>query len=49
VTVLSGDLSAVTVPGLSKDAYRVGELPPQPGGAVTRELAEIVAAHVADR
>jgi hypothetical protein len=48
VTVLSGDLSAVTVPGLSRDAYLVRELPSQPGGGVTREMAEIVAAYVAD-
>lgn len=48
VTVLSDCLSTVTVPGLSKDAYRVRELPPQPVGIVTRDLAEIVAAHVAD-
>jgi hypothetical protein len=48
VTVLSDHLSTVNVPGLGKDSYRVRELPPQPAGTVTRELAEIVAAHVAD-
>jgi hypothetical protein len=46
VTVLSDSPSAVTVPGLSQDAYRLFELPPQPVGTVTRELAEVVAAHV---
>jgi hypothetical protein len=49
VTVLSDSHSTSTVPGLSADAYHVQELPPQPAGPVTRELAEIVAAHVADR
>lgn len=49
VTVLSDRLPAVTVPGLSKDAYRVQALPPLPEGTVTRELAEIVAAHLADQ
>jgi hypothetical protein len=48
VTVLSDCVSAVTVPGLSTDAYRVREMAPQPAGAVTRELADVVAAHVAD-
>lgn len=46
VTVLTDSPSAVTVPGLSKDAYRVFELSAQPAGTVTRELAEIVAAHM---
>jgi hypothetical protein len=48
VTVLSDCLPAGTVPGLSTDAYQVRELPPQPAGTVTGELAEVVAAHVAD-
>jgi hypothetical protein len=47
VEVLSDSPSTVMVPGLSKDAYLVRELPPQPVGTVTHELAEIVAAHVA--
>jgi hypothetical protein len=47
VTVLSDSPSTVAVPGLSKEAYRVYELPPQPVGTVSRELAEIVAPHVA--
>lgn len=47
VTVLSDSPSEVAVPGLSKDAYLVRGLAAQPVGTVTRELAEVVAAHVA--
>ena len=47
VTVLSDSPSTVTVPGLSRAEYRIYELPPQPVGTVSRELAEIVAPHVA--
>jgi hypothetical protein len=46
VSVLSDTPATVTVPGLSRDAYPVQELPAQPVGAVTPELAAIVAAHV---
>jgi len=46
VTVLSDSASTVEVPGLRKDAYLVRELPAQPVGTVTPELAEIVAAHI---
>ncbi|MFJ6167547.1 alpha/beta fold hydrolase [Micromonospora orduensis] len=49
VTVLSDSPSAVTVPGRDADAYLVRELPPQPVGTVTPELAELVAACVAPR
>jgi hypothetical protein len=49
VTVLTDSPSTVTVPGLGKDAFRMFELPPQPVGTVTRELAEIVAPHLARR
>jgi hypothetical protein len=48
VTVLSDSLPAVTVPGRAQEACRMQRLPAQPAGAVTRELAGIVAAHVAD-
>jgi hypothetical protein len=48
VTVLSDAPSRLTVPGLSRTAYPVRELAPQPIGTVTPELAEIVAAHIAD-
>jgi hypothetical protein len=48
VTVLSDSPSTLTVAGLSKDAYRVCELP-QPVDIVTHEVAELVAAHVAQR
>ncbi|NEA33584.1 alpha/beta fold hydrolase [Streptomyces sp. SID13031] len=47
VTVLSDSPSTVTVPGLSKSAFPLRELPPQPVGTVTPELAELVAAHIA--
>lgn len=47
VTVLTDSPSTVTVPGRTKSAYLVRELPAQPVGTVTPELAEIVAAHVA--
>jgi hypothetical protein len=46
VTVLSDSPALVEVPGLSRDAYQVHELPPQPVGMVTPELADLVAAHV---
>jgi hypothetical protein len=47
VTVLSDSPSTLAVPGLSADAYAVRELPTQPVGSVTPELAGIVAEHVA--
>ncbi|MEU4219495.1 alpha/beta fold hydrolase [Actinoplanes sp. NPDC026623] len=47
VTVLSDSPSQVTVPGRNENTYLVRELPPQPVGAVTPELAEIVTARVA--
>ncbi len=46
VTVLSDSPSTLEVPGLSRDAYPVRELAPQPVGRVTPELAEMVADHV---
>jgi hypothetical protein len=48
VTVLSDSLPAVTVPGRAREACRMQQVPAQSAGTVTRELAEIVAAHVAD-
>jgi len=48
VTVLSDSPSTLTVAGLRPDAYRVCELP-APADTVTREIAEIVSAHVADQ
>ena len=47
VTVLTDSPSTVTVPGRNEKAFLVRELPVQPVGTVTPELAEIVAAHVA--
>ena len=47
VTVLSDAAPTVAVPGLDRDAYPVREIPPQPVGTVTAELAQIVAAHLA--
>lgn len=46
VTVLSDSPSTVTVPGRSEDAYLVRELPAQPVGTVTPELAELVATSI---
>jgi len=46
VTVLSDSPSTVTVPGRSADAYLVRELPLQPVGTVTPELAELVATSI---
>jgi hypothetical protein len=46
VRVLSDSPSTVTVPGLSRSAFPVQELPPQPVGIVTPALAELVAAHL---
>jgi hypothetical protein len=46
VTVLSDSPSTVTVPGRSRDAYLVRELPAQPVGTVTPELAELVATSI---
>lgn len=46
VTVLSDSPSTVTVPGRNEDAYLMRELPAQPVGTVTPELAEIVATSV---
>ncbi|TNH28023.1 hypothetical protein FHG89_16400 [Micromonospora orduensis] len=46
VTVLSDSPSTVTVPGRTEDAYLVRELPSQPVGTVTPELAELVATHI---
>lgn len=46
VTVLSDSPSTVTVPGRNPDAYLVRELPPQPVGTVTPELAELVARNI---
>ncbi|MEV7327420.1 alpha/beta fold hydrolase [Micromonospora sp. NPDC093244] len=43
VTVLSDSPSTLTVPGRNEDSYLVRELPAQPVGTVTPELAEIVA------
>jgi hypothetical protein len=47
VTVLSDTAPTVAVPGLDREAYAVREIPPQPVGMVTAELAQIVAAHLA--
>ncbi|MET8233587.1 alpha/beta fold hydrolase [Micromonospora sp. NPDC005298] len=47
VTVLSDSPSQVTVPGRDEHTFLVRELPPQPVGTVTPELAEIVAERVA--
>lgn len=47
VTVLAGSSWSGTVPGLSNDGYRMCELPPRHDSAITRELAELVAAQVA--
>ncbi|MGC5310346.1 hypothetical protein [Micromonospora sp. NBC_01638] len=46
VTVLSDSPSTVAVPGRDADAYLVREMPAQPVGTVTPELAEIVAATI---
>ena len=46
VTVLSDSPALVEVPGLNTGAYPVQELPPQPVGTVTPELAELVANHI---
>ena len=46
VSVLSDHPALVEVPGLSKGAYPVQELAPQPVGTVTPELAGLVATHV---
>ena len=48
VTVLSDSPSTLTVEGLSKNAYRVRELP-QPTDTVTVEVAKIVATYVSRR
>jgi hypothetical protein len=45
VTVLSDSPATVTVPGLS--AFPIHEIPPQPVGTVTPDLAELVAKHIA--
>lgn len=46
VTVLSDSPALVQVPGLNKDAYPIQQLPPQPIGTVTPELADLVAKHI---
>lgn len=46
VTVLSDAAPRVAVPGLDRDAYSVREISPQPVGAATAELSQIVAAHL---
>jgi len=48
VTVLSDSPSTLTVEGLSKNAYRVCELP-QPTDTVTVEVAKIVATYISRR
>ena len=46
VTVLSDAPSEIAIPGLDRAGYQVCELPPQPGGPVSPELAKLVAAYV---
>jgi len=46
VTVLSDSPALVEVPGLSKAAFQIQQLPPQPVGTVTPELADLVARHI---
>jgi hypothetical protein len=46
VSVLSDRPALVEVPGLRRGAYPVQQLPPQPVGMVTPELADLVATHV---
>jgi hypothetical protein len=46
LTALTDSPSTLMVPGRAKDGYLVRELPPQPVGMVTPELAEMVAAYV---
>lgn len=47
ITVLSDAAATIAVPGLDRAAYAVTEIPPQPVGAATPELAQIVAGHLA--
>lgn len=47
ITILTDTPDTLTIPGRNNNTYQVQQIPPQPVGTATPELAKIVATHIA--